>query len=119
VGKQQWVGEFLPQKPQDDSWLVEVKNRFTLGDQLTLLTPEGSQTFVVDDIRDSQGQPLALAPGSGHSVRITLPHSIDPTTALLVKDILVKEIVVKDVAVKDIMSNAEAAAPVAIEPTLT
>src|SRR5690606_10095057 len=35
LGEQQWVGELLPQElsREDDTWLVEVKNRFALGDQ--------------------------------------------------------------------------------------
>lgn len=102
VGEQQWVGEFSPQKPQNGSWLVDVKNHFELGDQLTLLTPEGNQTFVLDDIRDNEGQPLTVAPGSGHSVRIKLPHSIDPTTALLVKNVEAKGAAVNGVAVKNV-----------------
>ncbi len=91
LGEQQWVGELLPQEPsrEDDTWLVEVKNRFALGDQLTLITPEGNHPFVLQGLFDSQGQALSVAPGSGHRVRLSLPCSVDPATALIVKDLVV------------------------------
>ncbi|WP_040855328.1 U32 family peptidase C-terminal domain-containing protein [Thiorhodovibrio frisius] len=52
---------------------IAVKNRFARGDRLELLTPAGNHAFACDQLTDSQGQPLEVAPGSGWSVRLGVP----------------------------------------------
>ncbi|HDK38534.1 MAG TPA: U32 family peptidase, partial [Thiolapillus brandeum] len=72
VTRSQFVAEVLK---QENGWaLVEVKNRFQVGDELTLVLPEGNRTFDLSEIRDQDGNCLEVAPGSGWQVRIPLPH---------------------------------------------
>jgi putative protease len=52
---------------------INVKNRFARGDRLELLTPVGNWRFTCEALRDLQGQPLEVAPGSGWRVRLGLP----------------------------------------------
>jgi len=69
--REQFVGEVLE---QDEGWaLVEVKNRFELGDILILLTPEGNHEFPLESLQDTEGKLLEVAPGSGWKVRLPLP----------------------------------------------
>ncbi|WP_457665178.1 prephenate-dependent tRNA uridine(34) hydroxylase TrhP [Thiolapillus sp.] len=73
ASRSQFVAEILE---QEEGWaLVEVKNRFQPGDELTLVTPSGNTTFDLTQMQDRDGNPLATAPGSGWQVRIPLPQS--------------------------------------------
>jgi len=73
ASRSQFVAEVLE---QEEGWaLVEVKNRFQPGDELTLVTPSGNTTFDLTQMQDRDGKPLASAPGSGWQVRIPLPQS--------------------------------------------
>ncbi|WP_456417271.1 prephenate-dependent tRNA uridine(34) hydroxylase TrhP [Thiolapillus sp.] len=70
ASRAQFVAEVLE---QEDGWaLLEVKNRFQLGDELTLITPAGSHSFELAQMRDENGNPLQVAPGSGWKVCIPL-----------------------------------------------
>lgn len=70
-GTQQVVGAV---SADNDQWLtIEVKNKFAVGDQLELVSPAGNLKFVAEYMETLQGQPVNLAPGSGHRVRIPRP----------------------------------------------
>ena len=57
----------------DGGWIqLEVKNKFAVGDSLTLLSPEGNRTFVLESMQDLQGNPVETALGSGWRVRVPL-----------------------------------------------
>ena len=69
--RSQFVAEVLQ---ATDGWgVVEVKNRFAVGDELTLVTPEGNHGFSLEQMQNESGEPLEVAPGSGWKVRIPLP----------------------------------------------
>lgn len=68
---QQFVGQITERR--GDRLTVEVKNRFQNGDTVELMTTVGNHTFVLDDIRDTGGNPREDAPGSGFIV--TIPAS--------------------------------------------
>lgn len=73
LGTQQVVGTV---SADDGQWLtVEVKNKFARGDLLELISPAGNLKFSTDFMENLHGQPVALAPGSGHRVRIPKPNS--------------------------------------------
>jgi putative protease len=66
--RQQFVGEII----EDDhgKLLVDVKNRFRIGDELELMTPSGNHIFKLDSMLNKQGKSCDVAPGSGHIVEI-------------------------------------------------
>ncbi len=69
---QQFVGEII-ECDIDGGWItINVKNRFSVGDQLELITPEGNQQFKLDYLENERGEQLKYAPGSGHVVKIPL-----------------------------------------------
>ncbi|MFD1383999.1 tRNA 5-hydroxyuridine modification protein YegQ [Rhodanobacter aciditrophus] len=69
--RQQFVGEMLD---WHNGWLtIEVKNRFKVGDSIELITPKGSMLYQIEVMENLKGQTMAVAPGSGHKVRIPLP----------------------------------------------
>ncbi len=70
--RQIFVGEVLEQKA-NGSALIEVKNKFTLGDSLVLLTPTGNHPFVLNNLQDQNGNRMDQAPGAGYRVCLKLP----------------------------------------------
>jgi putative protease len=75
--QQQFVGEVIA---SDKDWLmIDVKNRFQVGDELELMTPEGNVTFELKSIQSKHGESRSDAPGSGFIVKIPTPAGI--TTA--------------------------------------
>lgn len=68
LGSEQLVGEVID---ADDHWLtIDVKNRFSRGDNLMLMTPGGNHHFALEGLENSLGKGMDVAPGNGHVVRI-------------------------------------------------
>jgi len=88
-GTRQWVGEVLG---GDGHWLdIEVKNRFHLGDTLELMTPAGNLPFRLTALETRSGEPIEVAPGSGHRVRVPRPPDVTCLEyALLTVDLAVR-----------------------------
>lgn len=76
---QQYVGDVLERR--DNKILVDVRNRFQIGDTLELMTPAGNRRFVLDALEDSKGQSREDAPGSGYRVWMPLPQSSENASA--------------------------------------
>ena len=51
---------------------IEVKNRFSVGDRLEIIHPSGNQIIDLGEMRNKKGEPITVAPGSGHHVRIPM-----------------------------------------------
>ena len=56
---------------------MDVKNRFSVGDTLELILPEGNRPFTLEAIRSQKGEVMDVAPGSGHIVTIPVPYQAD------------------------------------------
>ncbi len=70
--QQRFVGELIGYDDASGLAEIEVKNRFSIGDTLELISPRGNRVFRLDAMCDLQGTPVTVAPGSGHRVRIPL-----------------------------------------------
>ncbi len=68
-----FVGEVLEQDADTGAALIEVKNKFAIGDELHLLTPSGNKSFRLEQMEGVHGNAMQEAPGSGYQVRIQLP----------------------------------------------
>ncbi len=84
--RQQFVAEVTAYDPVTRHLKLEVKNKFAVGDQLELLTPEGNCRFRLEMMDDLEGNPMQEAPGGGYRVKITAPVDV-PQMGLLVKDL--------------------------------
>ncbi len=73
--RQQFVGEIEQWDEQSGMARVNVKNRFAIGDEMELMTPEGRWRFQLSAIHSDnmQKNTMEYAPGSGHTVWIPLP----------------------------------------------
>lgn len=71
--RQQFVAEVSEYDPVSGMSLLDVKNKFGVGDRLELLSPGGSEEFRLDAMEDLEGGPMRQAPGGGYRVRVRLP----------------------------------------------
>jgi len=52
---------------------IEVKNKFSVGDRIELIHPQGNLILEIAAMRNKHGAHIEVAPGNGHFVRIPLP----------------------------------------------
>lgn len=70
--QQQLVGEAIG-TTENGEVVIDVKNRFKIGDKLEWMTPSGNQDFTLTQMSSINGMSVNVAPGSGHKVNIVLP----------------------------------------------
>jgi putative protease len=82
--QQQFVAEAM-RVDRENGWIeLDVKNRFSVGDRLEMVLPDGNnREFVLDSMQTLQGDPVEVAPGSGHKMRIPLPDGVDSDMILI------------------------------------
>jgi putative protease len=68
--RQQYVGDIV--SCADGMALIDVKNRFSVGDKLEIIHPSGNHIVNLAAMRSIKGEALTTAPGSGHRVQIPL-----------------------------------------------
>ena len=68
--EQQFVGEIARIDTERGLAEVVVKNKFSVGDRLQLIHPDGNRDVVLSAITDLNHRPMDTAPGSGHRVLI-------------------------------------------------
>ena len=51
---------------------IDVKNKFSIGDELELILPEGNRIFRLENMLDMDGNPIKEAPDGGYRVQILL-----------------------------------------------
>jgi putative protease len=83
--KQEFCGEIVDYDAQKGMATVNVNNKFALGDELEVITPQGNQRFELVAMESEKGLAMKVAPGSGHVVKITCPQKIVDEYGLLAK----------------------------------
>ncbi len=82
---QQFVGEITGRNPEG-LVEVEVKNKFTLGNSLELMTPQGNLSFQLEQLQNRKGEQIDVAPGNGHTVYLPVPKEIDVSYGILLRN---------------------------------
>ena len=72
-GRSLYVGETMETDLASGRVKVDVKNRYSVGDKLEIIEPQGNQDLVLEYMWNMKGEPIQVAPGSGHFVWIKLP----------------------------------------------
>lgn len=86
IGQQQVVGDIIGTKENSNDWIfVDVKNKFSVGDDMLLMTPEGNTHFTCEHIQNQADENIPSALGSGHKVFVKLPTPVNPHNAMLVR----------------------------------
>jgi putative protease len=73
--QQSFVGEVLSYDKATGIAEVDVKNKFSVGDKLELVTPSGNEDIVVESMEDQYGKHVEAALGSGYFVKLKLPEN--------------------------------------------
>ena len=84
--RQQFVGELTGER-RGELVEVRVKNRFTVGDGLELMTPQGNLRFTLEQLQNAQGRAQQVAPGDGHILYLPLPADVQLEYGLLMRDL--------------------------------
>jgi len=79
---QSFVGEVLAYDNSTGIAFIDVKNKFSVGDKLELITPSGNSDLTVKAIEDKNGTQLQSALGSGYQVRMRLPKTTNEQSLL-------------------------------------
>ncbi len=70
--RQQFVGGLIGYNRESGMAHVDVKNKFSVGDELELILPGGNRTFRLENMLDMDGNPMNEAPGGGYRVQVPL-----------------------------------------------
>jgi U32 family peptidase len=73
--QQSFVGEVLSYDKATGIAEVDVKNKFSVGDKLELVTPSGNEDIVIESMEDLHGAKMEAALGSGYFVKLKLPEN--------------------------------------------
>ena len=68
--RQQYVGEIMGYDAAKQCLEIDVKNKFSVGDRLELILPEGNVEFTLEKMLSTEGKHIDVAPGSGHQVKL-------------------------------------------------
>ena len=74
--RSQYVGDAVAFDAARGLMQIEVKNRFSLGDKIECIHPQGNHLSTITRMENADGAPLTVAPGSGHRVWIDLPGTL-------------------------------------------
>ena len=83
--RQQFVGEFTGER-KGDLAAVAVKNKFSVGDSLELMTPQGNINFTLEHMENAKGEAMPIAPGDGYTVWLPVPQDLELNYALLMRN---------------------------------
>ncbi len=83
--RQQFVGEFTGER-NGTLAAVLVKNKFTVGDSLELMTPNGNVNFTLEHMENAKGEAMPVAPGDGYTVWLPVPEDMALEYALLMRN---------------------------------
>ena len=74
-GRSQYVGDVVAYDAVRGLAQVNVRNKFAVGDRIELIQPAGNSDHTIERMENAEGQAVAVAPGSGHTVWLPLPAS--------------------------------------------
>jgi len=74
-GRSLYVGDVISFDTARGLAEVTVKNRFAVGDWLEIIQPGGNSDVQLTQMENTEGEPMTVAPGSGHTVWLPLPAS--------------------------------------------
>ncbi|WP_438863329.1 prephenate-dependent tRNA uridine(34) hydroxylase TrhP [Neptunicella sp.] len=86
-GQQLLVGEFIGEQDARNYAVLDVKNCFSTGDMLILMTPNGNHNFKLNTLKDIHHRDIDRAPGSGYQVKVKLPLKTNLRFAMLLKKV--------------------------------
>ncbi|MFT6133257.1 MAG: putative protease, partial [Shewanella sp.] len=84
---QQFVGEFTGKRNAEGLAEIDVKNKFSVGDSVEIMTTEGNFVITIEWLINRKGESIDSALGSGHFVFLALPAAINIDKAMLMRNL--------------------------------
>ncbi len=72
--QQQFCGEIRSYDKETGLATIDAKNKFSVGDKIELILPEGNKDIVIERMEGMYGQAMQEASGGGYEVKIPLPE---------------------------------------------
>ena len=73
-GRSLYVGDALVFDGERGLLQVNVRNKFSVGDRLEIIHPQGNVDVQISRMENTEGEAMVVAPGSGHTVWVDLPQ---------------------------------------------
>ncbi|WP_109842859.1 tRNA 5-hydroxyuridine modification protein YegQ [Aggregatibacter aphrophilus] len=86
--RQQFVGEFTGKRNELGMAEVAVKNKFLLGDEVEMMTPQGNIVFKINKMLNRKNAEVYAALGDRHFVFLDMPQDIHLDYALLMRNLV-------------------------------
>lgn len=77
--RQQFVAQVTEYNPDNGLSRLEIKNRFSVGDRLEVISPQGNRDIILDKLINEKGAAEPVAKGSGHVFFADIGASDDKT----------------------------------------
>ncbi|QLE86352.1 U32 family peptidase [Shewanella sp. Scap07] len=84
---QQFVGEFTGKRNEQGMAEIDVKNKFSVGDSVELMTPQGNINLTIEQLMNRKGESVEAGLGSGHFVFLPVPQDVDVEKAVLMRNL--------------------------------
>ncbi|GIU02893.1 tRNA 5-hydroxyuridine modification protein YegQ [Shewanella algidipiscicola] len=84
---QQFVGEFTGKRNDKGMAEVDVKNKFSVGDSVELMTPQGNINLTIEHLENRKGEAVEAGLGSGHFVFLPVPQEVNVDKAILMRNL--------------------------------
>ncbi|MCS6161179.1 prephenate-dependent tRNA uridine(34) hydroxylase TrhP [Shewanella baltica] len=84
---QQFVGELTGKRNLAGLAEIEVKNKFSVGDSVELMTPLGNISLTIEQLENRKAEAVAAGLGSGHTVYLPVPKEVDLSHGILLRNL--------------------------------
>lgn len=84
---QQFVGELTGKRNADGLAEIEVKNKFSVGDSVELMTPQGNISLTIESLRNRKSEAIDCGPGNGHTVYLPVPQEVALEHGILLRNL--------------------------------
>lgn len=84
---QQFVGELTGKRNLAGLAEIEVKNKFSVGDSVELMTPQGNISLTIEQLENRKAEAVEAGLGSGHTVYLPVPKEVDLSHGILLRNL--------------------------------
>ncbi|WP_298773111.1 tRNA 5-hydroxyuridine modification protein YegQ [uncultured Shewanella sp.] len=84
---QQFIGEFTGKYNEFGMAEIDVKNKFSVGDSVEIMTPQGNLTLTIETLLNRKNETVTFGLGSGHFVFLNVPADMNIHKAILLRNL--------------------------------
>ncbi len=84
---QQFCGELTGNRNPAGLAEIDVKNKFSVGDSVELMTPQGNMNLKIEGLENRRGEAVESGKGNGHTVYLNVPKEVDLNSGILLRNL--------------------------------